>query len=375
MMDSMKWDPLVHRTLAVLKKQFAVRRGDRLLAAVSGGADSICMLHLLHTLSSHLDIRLRCVHVHHGIRGDAADRDAAFVRGFCKERGIPFVLKEVDAPAYRAAHPHVSLEEAARQLRYRALAEAAGDRTFICTAHNADDNAETVLLNLFRGGGIRAFAGIPAARGNILRPLLSVTRAEIEAYNRKHKLSFVTDETNTDTAFARNAIRHELLPLAKEKINAQSALHLAENAEVLRLLVHFLDTQAKEGLARCKLPPAPAAGECAPSASAAGAHEAPFPAAETNPAASPAAETDHAASALSVRTLRKEDPFLQGEILRLFLSDTPCGAKDITRTHITDVLALVHSDNGKASLSLPGGLLVTRTHDVLICLISDGVSV
>ncbi|MBR5969041.1 MAG: hypothetical protein IK016_01700, partial [Lachnospiraceae bacterium] len=270
----------------------------------------------------------------------------------------------------------------------------------------AEDNAETVLLNLFRGGGIRTFAGIPAVRNIassassvnvdvaafpddipptapsrsaclssvgdeppaqplILRPLLSVTRAEIEAYNRKHNLSFVTDETNTDTAFARNAIRHELLPLAKEKINAQSVLHLTENAEELRLLVRYLDTQAKEGLARCKLPPAPAAGECAPPASAAGAHEAPFPAAETNPAASPAAETDHAASALSVRALRQEDPFLQGEILRLFLSDTPCGAKDITRTHISDVLALVHSDNGKASLSLPGGLLVTRTHDTL----------
>lgn len=347
----MKWHPLAHRTKELLTKHFGVRSGDTLLAAVSGGADSICMLHLLHTLSAPLQLSICCVHVHHGIRGETADRDATFVRAFCEERDIPFVFKKVDATAYAAAHPHVSLEEAARMLRYRALEEtAAAPRTFLCTAHNADDNAETVLLHLFRGTGLRGLAGMPDLRPGqqttILRPLLSVTRAEIEEYNRVHGLSFVEDETNEDTAYARNALRHEILPVAAEKINAKASLHITDNAREVAELLRWVEGQTREGFDRCRLP------------------------------------AEEAGIRLSVRALRAEEPFLQGEILRYALclarakhhdgipaqhadpSDAPA-QKQITRTHIEDILALVRADNGRAALDLPGGLTVAREHDGL----------
>ena len=392
----MKWHPLVHRTKELLTKRFGVRSGDTLLAAVSGGADSICMLHLLHTLAAPLRLSLCCVHVHHGIRGASADRDAAFVRAFCEERGIPFVLQKVDAKAYAAAHPHVSLEEAARVLRYQALENAAtAPRTFLCTAHNADDNAETVLLHLFRGTGLRGLAGMPEMRGAsgsacrnaavpedkgdslqrgnrtiLIRPLLSVTRAEIEEYHRESGLSFVEDETNTDTAFARNALRHEILPVAAEKINAKASLHVTENAREVTELLRWAEGQTKEGFERCVIR---ADGD--------------------SDAASP---VPYGGISFSVRALRAEDPFLQGGILKhaLYLvradqehnhpassattddttehpSDTSAQTsgtqtqKQITRAHIEDILALVRSDNGRAVLHLPDGLTVTRRHDEL----------
>ena len=329
----MKWHPLVHRTKELFTKHFGVRSGDTLLAAVSGGADSICMLHLLHTLSAPLQLSLCCVHVHHGIRGVTADRDAAFVRAFCEERSIPFALKKVDATAYAAAHPHVSPEEAARVLRYAALEEdVTAPRTFLCTAHNADDNAETVLLHLFRGTGLRGLAGMPerrpGQRTTILRPLLSVTRAEIEAYNDANGLSFVEDETNEDTAYTRNALRHEILPVAAEKINAKASLHITENAREVAELLHWVEGQTGKGFERCRL------------------------------------SAEDGGLRFSVRALRAEEPFLQGEILRMALQDSPA-QKQITRTHIEDILALVRSDNGRAALHLPGGLTAEREHDAL----------
>ena len=185
-------------------------RGKRLLCAVSGGADSMCLMHLLH--SAGLDIV--CAHYEHGIRGEESLRDMAFVKGFCESHCIPFVSERGDVPAYARAHG-LSMEEAARKLRYEFLErsrESLGCQ-HILTAHNLNDNAETILFNLARGSGTAGMAGIPRQRGHILRPLLSVPRSEIEDYLAAHKLPHVEDSTNQSDDYTRNLIRHRILPL------------------------------------------------------------------------------------------------------------------------------------------------------------------
>ena len=187
-------------------------RGKRLLCAVSGGADSMCLLYLL--FSAGLDVT--AAHFEHGIRGEESLRDMEFVKSFCREHDIPFVCAQADVPSFAAANA-MSLEEAARKLRYEFLEETLRERSLdlIATAHNADDNAETLIFNLSRGSGTMGLRGIPAKRGNIVRPLIAVTRAQIEAFLEENKVPHVEDSTNQSDEYTRNLIRHRILPLLR----------------------------------------------------------------------------------------------------------------------------------------------------------------
>ena len=184
----------------------------RILCAVSGGADSMCLLHLLHSRGRDV----AAAHFEHGIRGEEALRDASFVQSWCRERGIPCVTGHGDAPGY-AAEKGLSLEEAARELRYRFLEEAAAEQgcAWIATAHNADDQVETVLLNLTRGAGALGLSGIPARRGKIVRPLLGVSRREIEDYLAENAVPHVEDSSNESDDYSRNRIRHQVSPVLR----------------------------------------------------------------------------------------------------------------------------------------------------------------
>jgi len=196
-----------------IKLDPAPARGEKLLCAVSGGADSMCLLHLLHTAGYDVT----AAHFEHGIRGAESLRDAAFVESWCRERGIPFVLGHGDVPGL-AEEEGLGLEEAARQLRYAFLfqtAEKLGS-AHILTAHNRDDNAETLLFNLTRGSGIAGLCGIPEKRGLLLRPLLHVSRAEIEAYLAENGIPHVEDSSNRSDDYTRNLIRHRIVPLLRE---------------------------------------------------------------------------------------------------------------------------------------------------------------
>ena len=219
--------------------------GSRVLCAVSGGSDSVCLLHLLWTQREALELELFAAHYEHGLRGEASLRDAAFVEGFCRERGIPCVVEHGDVSAY-AASQGMGIEEAARALRYAFLertADALGcDR--IATAHNADDNAETLLLNLVRGSGLRGLGGIPPRRGRIVRPLLELSREEIEGYLRENDLPHVEDLSNADPRFRRNRMRHEVLPLLRE-MNPAFVKQAAAAAGLLRRDEDCLGEQAE----------------------------------------------------------------------------------------------------------------------------------
>ncbi len=229
-----------------IKLDPAPDRGEKLLCAVSGGADSMCLLHLL--VSGGYDVT--AAHFEHGIRGEESLRDAAFVEGWCRERGVPFVLGHGDAPKYAAEHS-LSLEEAARELRYAFLFKAAEDlgAARILTAHNRDDNAETLLFNLTRGSGAAGLCGIPRERGLILRPLLHTGRAEIEAYLEENAVPHAEDSTNGSDDYTRNLIRHQIVPLLRQ-INPRFSEAASRTAALLDRDEEFLSGLAADFLAR-----------------------------------------------------------------------------------------------------------------------------
>ena len=198
--------------------------------AFSGGADSTALLLALRQLRDVLSLELSAVHVHHGIRGAEADRDAAFCEALCREYGIPFQLVHVDAPAYAKAH-RISLETAARQLRYEALAQAAPAGE-IATAHHAGDNAETVLFHLIRGAGLRGLTGIPAKSGRLIRPLLSAEKADILGFLQQIGQSYVEDSTNLTDENTRGRLRQRIMPLLTQE-NPAAIRHMAQTAAAL----------------------------------------------------------------------------------------------------------------------------------------------
>lgn len=221
------------------------RDGDtgQILCAFSGGADSAVLLSVLWHLSARLGLRIRAMHVHHGIRGEEADRDEAFCRSFCAERGIPYLVSRVDVPQ-EAEMTGRGIEETARELRYRELERMRDESELIATAHNATDNAETMLFHLIRGSGLAGMAGIPPRRDALIRPLLSCTREEVRAFADLAGIPYMEDSTNADAGYARNRIRLHILPEIAA-INPSYARTMYRNAEMIRTDAVFLDELAR----------------------------------------------------------------------------------------------------------------------------------
>lgn len=222
-------------------------QGGAVLCAVSGGLDSMCLLHFMHTWGRENGFSPAAAHFNHRLRGGDADRDERFVRDWCAEAEIPYFSGSGDVRAL-AAREGLCLEEAARKLRYAFLEQTArcGGFPFLLTAHHADDNAETLLLNLIRGTGLRGLAGIPRERDGILRPFLEIPRRELEAYAAARGVPHVEDATNLDPdAAARNALRLKVLPVLKE-LNPRAAEHMAAAAEVVREADADLEALARD---------------------------------------------------------------------------------------------------------------------------------
>ena len=288
-------------------------KGGTVLCAVSGGRDSMCLLHYLCCLAPDCGFTVAAGHFNHQMRGQA-DADEAFVRRFCAAREIPFYTAA--APVYeKAGEWNLSVEETGRRLRYEFLERTATEigANRIATAHHALDNAETVLLNLLRGTGAEGLGGIPPVRGKFIRPLLQTSREEIEDYCAAHNLSFVEDETNRDTHYARNRLRLELWPQL-ETINSNLTAALGRTAAILRAENGYLDELAQSLL--------PAGG-----------------------------------LAVSLETLRAAPEVLRRRMLRLMLQRLPTGKKDVSAAHVAAMLDLV--EKGRGTLTLPDGARIT----------------
>ena len=215
------------------------------LCAVSGGRDSMAMLHLLSALAEAEGIQIAAAHFNHRLR-PTADRDETFVRSWCGDHGIPLTCGQGDVSGF-AKREGLSIEDAARRLRYAFLEDAARDMgaAHIAAAHHREDNAETVLFHLLRGTGLQGLGGIPPVRGKIVRPLLETSRAEIDEYVKRNAIPYVEDESNRDTRFTRNRLRLEVLPLLEE-ISPGCGSRIAAAAELLREEDEYLRQEAKE---------------------------------------------------------------------------------------------------------------------------------
>jgi len=239
---------LLKKVSAFMVRHRMVERGCRVVVAVSGGPDSTALLHILHLLKDDLGISLHVAHLNHMFRGRESDNDAVFVAEMAERCNLPATIKSVDVPAYRR-QSGLSKQVAARKVRYEFLCETARQvgAARIALAHQADDQAETILINFLRGAGTTGLKGILPVRDNLyIRPLLEVRRAEIERYCREQNLSFRQDSSNLQPVYARNRVRLNLMPLLVRDYNPGLVPALLRLGEISREEDSFLDDQVEK---------------------------------------------------------------------------------------------------------------------------------
>lgn len=313
---------------ALAREYGMFQAGSTVLLAVSGGRDSMTLLHWAWSQAETFGVHLAVGHYHHGMRGSAADQDERRVSAWCREHGIPFYAEHGDVYG-EAARRSRGVEETGRDLRYaflEALAQRLG-AAVIATAHNADDNAETLLLHLVRGTGLQGLTGIPPRRGNLVRPLLTTTRAQIDCYAAYHAIPYGDDVTNEDDSYARNRVRHQVTPVL-QSLNPRYIENASDSIRLLRADNDCLNAQA----ARLSMAARPCEGGLVLEASLLTVH--PFPIASR-----------------AVRQL----------LLRL------TGQTSFRQAHLQAVLDLASSPNPSGRVSLPYGVTVRRMyHDLLL---------
>lgn len=330
---------------ALLREYRMLPPGTVVLCAVSGGADSVCLLHRLCRLRGALDIRVAAAHYNHMLRGAESDRDEEFVREFTalccgRERWLeadggvreipaaPLIVGRGDVAA-RARESGRGLEETAREMRYAFLRQAAREAgaDVIATAHNAGDNGETVLLHLVRGTGLRGLAGIAPVREGLIRPLLTTSRGEIEHYLRYYGLPFMEDSSNRSDTYTRNRIRHQVIPVL-EDICPGFLTRMTETAARLR--------QDEDCLARLAAP-----------------------------IAAQAREREDGLE-IEARVLAQAHPAAAVRAARMLVGRMTAGNDNCTAAHLKGLIGLCRGEDPSARLDLPGLLSARREYALLV---------
>ena len=373
---------MINRIYDYMIRNKMIEESGCIIAAVSGGADSMCLLEILRELRTKAGFQLRVLHVHHGLR-ESAEGDLEYVAGYCEAAGIPFEAVRVDAAGY-AAENGLSVEEAARHLRYEALKRAAerwdsentpqscrGERQDsenspksdcaerqnkenaprpgnmycrIAVAHHLEDQAETVLFNLARGSRLRGLRGMLPVNGRIIRPLLECSRGEIEEFLRERGIAWREDETNEDVRFARNLLRREVMPLL-ERINAGAAQHIAKAAEEAAETEDFLRIETGKAMKACR--------ETQEDNCARAEH------------GSQNIVNQQSPIIISIPILLKEPPLIVRRVVYEAIAEAAGRKKDLRDVHVQDVLKLAQK-NGNGRLDVFGGVQVEKSYDRLI---------
>lgn len=309
--------------------------GDAVIVALSGGADSVCLLTVLKQLATP-EFLLRAVHVHHGIRGAEADRDEAFAQKLCESLSVPLCVAYCHVPAY-AAEQGLSEEEAGRILRYQVLEKEArkweqelpaGSRVKIALAHHRDDNAETILHHLLRGSGLTGLAGIRPVQGRRIRPLLCVGREEIRAYLEAGHISWCEDSTNQSSDYTRNRIRSQVLPLLKTAVNEQAEEHILQAGQIIGQADAYLRQQAEEIWQEA------------------------------------VCGREEDLVAIPLTAFARQPEILKTYLIRHMLDQLHPGWKDIGSRHFTAIAELAGKPVG-SRLDLPGGLMARTGYETL----------
>lgn len=235
--------------LSVIKKYNMLENCDKIVVGLSGGADSVCLLSVLNSLKAEYGFSLVAAHINHGIRGAEAQRDEESCKRLCESLNVPLEILHADIPTL-SKQQGIGEEECGRIVRYDFFRSLAGERGKIATAHNLNDNAETLLLNLVRGAGSKGACGIPPVRDNIIRPLIETDRESIEKYCEENELQYVTDSTNLECEYSRNKIRIKVLPTLCE-INQNAVGALSGFASRMREQEAFLESVVNEKYALC----------------------------------------------------------------------------------------------------------------------------
>ena len=298
---------MLNKLRAFLKEQALLSPGDRVIAAVSGGADSVAMLFALYLLRDELGITLEAAHFNHHLRGAESDRDEAFVTDFCGRYDIPLHLG-----SGRIVPGNKGLEAAARDARYAFLRRLPGK---VATAHTADDNAETVLMRLIRGTGLKGLGAIAPVSGNVIRPMLTVTRDDVEAFLEEYALPHVEDSSNGTDDFLRNRIRHGILPLMRAE-NPR----IGENLSAMALLLRQDEACLQAMIPEEQVP--------------------------------------------DVSRLKAMEPALRRRALERFLKAQ--GVREPEQIHILQAEQLLYHWSPSAAMQFPGGVTIGRQYDRLV---------
>lgn len=232
--------------------QIGVKPGDGIVVGVSGGADSVSLLKVIQDLSIKLGLSVHAAHYNHGIRGESADGDSRFVAELCACLNVPLIIERGDVPAHAAGHGQ-TLEQAARELRYGFLetARARFSADYVAVAHHMDDQAESVLMHLFRGSGLKGLTGMRFKRDRIIRPMLACRRKEIEEYLNEEGIPYRTDETNLVPEATRNRLRLEVIPYIEKHVNSEVIQAIFRMSELIQSDEAYLESLACEALNEC----------------------------------------------------------------------------------------------------------------------------
>lgn len=320
------------KVFAFIEKHQMIEKGDLVILGVSGGADSLCLLFLLLEYRKKMDFTPAVVHVNHGLRKEAGE-EAEYVERICKENKIPFLLVEAKVKEF-SKEKKISEEEAGRLLRYRAFEEAGQCfdseglyKKKIAVAHHGNDQAETLLFHLFRGTGIYGMAGILPKREQIIRPLLCLSRREIESYLEQQKIVWCNDASNEEDDYTRNKIRHHILGYAASHINEKAADHVAQAAMQMREIREYLEEEVEKAKAVC-------------------------------------CNKEGEGIRVSLPLFFKFHPLIQKQLLLAILNELLPGRKDVGSVHISMILDLCKKEGSK-DLMLPFSLRVKKEYENL----------
>ena len=305
------------KALEWLERYQMIEKEEKITVGVSGGADSICLLFVLKKYQKQHPFSMEVVHVEHGLRGEESLEDAAFVQKICETLGVPFHLERVDVKELGRSEG-LSPEEAGRMARYRAFEKWRKHigATKTAVAHNADDQAETILWNLIRGTGLKGLTGIQPVNGPIIRPLLGCTRQEIEAWLSDRRISYRTDATNLEEVYTRNKLRRKVIPYLERELNPRASRHIAMAGERIGRADAYLRRQALQRAARI-------------------------------------GKKREGEARLNRELLLSEEPILQEYLVRWAVEQVEGGLKDINAGHVEDLLKLAAGQSGSC-IHLPG---------------------